>query len=116
MAKKNVSFSEWEERMPKVAPAEIGARLEAAREALGIETQKAFLAPVGMSQQHYSNMLAGTNVPTVYHLAAFSETYRLPMDFIVFGKLEELPYKIHDDVAARLNAANRKNTKKRRSA
>jgi transcriptional regulator with XRE-family HTH domain len=111
-----VAYEEWADRLPDVAPKKIGERLECARKALGIETQKEFAERAGMKPQHYSNMLSGTNTPTVYHLASFANTYRLTMDFIVLGELSGIkPHGFQAELAKWLDVANRLNRTRRKS-
>ena len=112
MPPKRTAYDEWAERLPHVAPQRIGERLEAVREMCGLGKAE-FARRAKVTPSHYSNLLAGTNTLPVYHLASFAATYRITMDFIVLGDLSGLPHSIHDDVAARLHTATRKNSSRR---
>jgi transcriptional regulator with XRE-family HTH domain len=104
---------DWAVILPEASAAQIIARLEAARLALGL-SQADFAGRAGLTSQQYTNWKNRGERPSIDHAVALSKAHRLSMDFICKGELAALPNDIHDDIAARLDAGNRRNAPTKR--
>lgn len=72
---------------------DIGSRIRAGRQALGY-SQTEFAQKAGFTKSQVSNWEGGLHRPSLDACIALRETYGLSIDFIVFGNLDALPYKI----------------------
>jgi transcriptional regulator with XRE-family HTH domain len=72
---------------------DIGERIKAARMVLNY-SQKDFAVKAGLTPPLVSNWEKGLHRPSLDNCIVLRETYGLSIDFIVFGSLDALPYKL----------------------
>jgi transcriptional regulator with XRE-family HTH domain len=124
MPKAEKDLPYWEEKFPSLDPVLVAARLEALREALGLN--KAEMARrIGVAPSVYVNWLPGTKVDgspklptrlTLHTAVAIAEACGVTVDYIGRGDLSGLPARLHDDIASRLRVGGRKNVPKKRKS
>lgn len=71
----------------------VAARLEAAREALGL-SKKEFAERAGLSMQVYGPFENATRDLSLQSAKKLCKTYRLSLDFLYFGNTADLPTRI----------------------
>jgi transcriptional regulator with XRE-family HTH domain len=80
--------------------AAVGRRLDATREALGLE-KGSFAESVGIDPSSYSKIIAGKKALNADMAYAISERYGIPMEYLYRGRLTDLP----ESLAAKLRSA-----------
>lgn len=75
------------------APEAIGARLQRIREILGLK-KKEFAEKAGISEQAYGPWENARRQITYDGAKKIRKTYNLSLEFIYFGKIDDLPHKI----------------------
>lgn len=87
-------------RVSDTAPfRDIAERLLAAQESLGV-TAKSFAEGAGLSKTQMSNWQTGQVRISLEGALALRETYGLSLDFIYFGNLDALPYRLAKELAS----------------
>lgn len=71
----------------------VAARLKAARQALGM-TKKEFAEQAGLSMQVYGPFENGTRDLSLQGAKLLRKRYRMPLEFMYFGIIDDLPTKI----------------------
>lgn len=71
----------------------IAVRLKMAREALGLD-KKTFAERAGLGQQTYGPFENAVRTITLDAAKRLRATYGLSLEFIYFGKIDDLPHKI----------------------
>lgn len=84
---------------PDAPYAEIAHRLRAAQSALGLSA-KEFAERAGQSKSQMSNWQSGQVRISLDGALALREVYGLSMDFIYFGNLDALPYRIAKELSS----------------
>ncbi|MGB1214938.1 MAG: helix-turn-helix transcriptional regulator [Pikeienuella sp.] len=74
-------------------PEAIAARLHRVREILGL-TKREFAEKAGMSEQVYGPFENARRDLTLQAAKKLRKTYSLPLEFLYFGKVEDLPTRI----------------------
>lgn len=78
-------------------PEAVAARLQRIRSILGMN-KKDFAAKAGMSEQAYGPFENGRRDLTLTAAKKLRKTYRLPLEFLYFGKIEDLPTRISKEL------------------
>lgn len=71
----------------------VAARLKAAREAMGL-SKKDFAERAGLSMQVYGPFENGVRDLSLTAAKKLRKAYQLPLEFMYFGKIEDLPTRI----------------------
>lgn len=71
----------------------VGLRLKAAREALGLNKRE-FAEGAGMSEQNYGPFENGKRDLSLAAAKQLRKIYHLPLDFMYFGNMADLPHRI----------------------
>lgn len=71
----------------------VAQRLQAARRAIGL-SKKDFAERAGLSEQVYGPFENGRRDLSLIAAKKLRKTYRLPLEFMYFGKTEDLPTRI----------------------
>lgn len=74
-------------------PLAVGARLRRVREILGLD-QREFASRAGLLPQTYGPFELGRRNLTLEAAKKLRKTYSLPLEFMFFGKIEDLPTRI----------------------
>lgn len=74
-------------------PEAVGARLKRVREILGLE-QNVFAARAGLLPQTYGPFELGRRSLSLDAAKKLRKTYGLSLEFMYFGKIEDLPHRI----------------------
>lgn len=72
----------------------VAARLERAREILGIASKREFAEMAGIKEQTYGPVTKCSRDLSLDAAKKFRKRYGLSLEFIYFGKTDELPFKI----------------------
>lgn len=75
------------------APEAVGARLKAVREILKM-TKRDFAGRAGISEQVYGAAENGSRDLSLPAAKQLRRTYSLPLEFLYFGKMEDLPARL----------------------
>ena len=86
-------------------PKVIGNRLKSLREALGIKTQTAFAAELGIEKNTYNPFETGNRELTFETACLIRKKFKIPIDWLFWGDDEDLPYHIKVKLEARRQAA-----------
>jgi DNA-binding XRE family transcriptional regulator len=76
---------------------EIGERLAATRDAVGL-TQQGFADQFGCSRSAIANWEIGRSLPDIHTMMRFCERYEIPLDWVYQGKSARLPLEIAEKV------------------
>lgn len=76
-------------------PRVIGPRLKALRKALDVPTQVEFAAQIGVEKNTYNPWEKGTRPLTFEGACLIRKRYRIPLDYLFFGEIGELPVRLH---------------------
>lgn len=71
----------------------VAARLQAAREALGL-TKREFAERAGMGEQTYGPFENGVRPLSLVAAKKIRKAHGLTLEFMYFGKIDDLPHKI----------------------
>lgn len=74
-------------------PTAVAARLCRVREVLGL-TKREFAERAGMSEQTYGPFENGKRDLSLQAAKKLRKAYQLPLEFLYFGKIEDLPTRI----------------------
>lgn len=74
-------------------PSAVATRLQRVREVLGL-TKREFAERAGMSEQVYGPFENGRRDLSLQAAKKLRKTYGLPLEFLYFGKIEDLPTRI----------------------
>lgn len=78
-------------------PEAIGARLRKVREILHL-TKREFAERAGIGEQVYGPFENGKRDLTLHAAKRLRKTYGLPLEFMYFGKIEDLPTRISKEL------------------
>jgi transcriptional regulator with XRE-family HTH domain len=78
-------------------PEAVGARLMRVREIMGL-TKKEFADRAGLSEQAYGAYENGVRRLSLTSAISLRRAYKLPLDFMYFGNIADLPTRISRDL------------------
>lgn len=78
-------------------PEAVGARLKRAREIIGM-TKREFAEGAGLTEQTYGPFENAKRPLTIEAAKKLRKAYGLTLEFMYFGKIDELPHRIAKDL------------------
>ena len=92
--------------LPQIDKVGVGHRLEALRHALGL-SRKAFSASFGLDPSSYTKTVNGEKQLRSEAAFIIAERWGVSIDYLLRGRLSELPEHLRDRILKRLNSGQR---------